>query len=93
MSVLRRFRYCNLDDVGISHADKALASGQAILAMEEIRDDPFDDEVMACLPSTPWSISEDEIAKRRDLRSTRQASLDILFYLPKTLSCPVHVGC
>ncbi len=39
--------------------------------MEAVTDESFSDAVMACLPATPWSISNDEIMRRRDLRSTR----------------------
>lgn len=42
-----------------------------MMHMEAVTDEPFSDAVMACLPATPWSISNDEIMRRRDLRSTR----------------------
>lgn len=31
---------------------------------------------MACLPATPWSISQEEIAKRRDFRKDRVCTID-----------------
>lgn len=43
--------------------------------MEGVADEPFGAEVLACLPKLPWAISADELARRRDLRSTRYASL------------------
>ena len=39
--------------------------------MEAVGDEPFSDAVLACLPPTPWSISAEEVARRRDLRSAR----------------------
>ena len=39
--------------------------------MEAVGDEPFSDAVLACLSPTPWSISAEEIARRRDLRSVR----------------------
>lgn len=42
-----------------------------MMHMEAVTDEPFSDAVMACLPATPWSISDEEIGRRRDLRSTR----------------------
>ena len=44
---------------------------QAILEMEGIDTSEFGPEVLACLPATPWTISPEEIAKRRDLRLSR----------------------
>lgn len=44
---------------------------QAILEMEGVDTSEFTDEVLACLPPTPWHISPEEIGKRRDLRSLR----------------------
>ncbi|KAJ3233189.1 hypothetical protein HDU81_002391 [Chytriomyces hyalinus] len=36
----------------------------------------FSDEVLRCLPPTPWAIPESEYAIRRDFRSTRIFSID-----------------
>ncbi|KAJ3407400.1 hypothetical protein CcCBS67573_g00410 [Chytriomyces confervae] len=36
----------------------------------------FSDEVIGCLPPTPWAIPESEYAIRRDFRSTRIFSID-----------------
>ena len=36
----------------------------------------FSEEVMACLPETPWTISDEEVSKRRDLREWRIFSID-----------------
>lgn len=48
---------------------------QAMLEMEGVADEPFGAEVLACLPTLPWAISAEELARRRDLRSSRCASL------------------
>jgi DIS3-like exonuclease 2 len=48
----------------------------AILEMEGIRADDFSEEVLACLPPTPWSISDEELAARRDYRGARVFSID-----------------
>lgn len=48
---------------------------QAMLQMESVRDNEFEPEVLACLPATPWTISQAEISKRRDLRDDRWAPL------------------
>lgn len=42
--------------------------------MEAVTDEPFSEAVMACLPATPWCISDEEIARRRDLRASRCSS-------------------
>ena len=44
---------------------------QAILEMEGVDTSEFTEEVLACLPPTPWQIKPEEIAKRKDLRSHR----------------------
>mmetsp|Transcript_57804 Transcript_57804/g.183268 ORF Transcript_57804/g.183268 Transcript_57804/m.183268 type:complete len:232 (-) Transcript_57804:191-886(-) len=36
----------------------------------------FEEDALACLPATPWSISQEEIKKRRDLRLHRIFSID-----------------
>ena len=36
----------------------------------------FSEEVLDCLPSTPWSISDEEVVRRRDLRDCRIFSID-----------------
>lgn len=33
-------------------------------------------QVLSCLPPTPWSISGEELASRRDFRSSRVFSID-----------------
>jgi DIS3-like exonuclease 2 len=49
----------------------------ALLSMEQVQDDDqFTPEVLACLPPTPWSISAEELAKRRDFRQHRVFSID-----------------
>ncbi|KAG7667487.1 hypothetical protein KSW81_001192 [Nannochloris sp. 'desiccata'] len=50
---------------------------EALLLQERVHDDDqFTPEVLACLPAVPWSISEVDIAQRRDLRSLRIFSID-----------------
>eukprot|EP00198_Chlamydomonas_reinhardtii_P003968 XP_001693304.1 3'-5' exoribonuclease [Chlamydomonas reinhardtii] len=48
----------------------------ALLEMEGIRSGDFEPDVLACLPPTPWRITEQDIAARRDYRSTRIFSID-----------------
>ncbi|KAG2425885.1 hypothetical protein HYH02_014948 [Chlamydomonas schloesseri] len=48
----------------------------ALLEMEGIRSGDFEPDVLACLPPTPWRITEADIASRRDFRSTRIFSID-----------------
>jgi DIS3-like exonuclease 2 len=48
---------------------------QAMLQMESVRDTEFEPEVLACLPATPWTISQAEISMRQDLRDDRWAPL------------------
>jgi DIS3-like exonuclease 2 len=48
-----------------------------LLTQERIHDDDqFTPEVLACLPAVPWSISQADVAQRRDLRSLRIFSID-----------------
>ena len=51
-----------------------LAGGQRPDALGRLR--PCAMQVLACLPPTPWSISEEEVAARRDLRRHRVFSID-----------------
>jgi len=51
---------------------------QAILEAEGVHTEEFSQEVLDCLPPTPWSIAPQEIAKRRDLRELRWDSADAL---------------
>ena len=45
---------------------------QAMLEMEAVPNTEFEPAVLACLPATPWAISAEEVARRRDLRATRR---------------------
>ncbi|KAL5035285.1 hypothetical protein BDEG_23256 [Batrachochytrium dendrobatidis JEL423] len=49
---------------------------KALLQAAGVVWDDFSDSVLDCLPSLPWSIPEEEIAKRWDLRKTRIFSID-----------------
>ncbi|KAJ3416951.1 hypothetical protein HDV05_008009 [Chytridiales sp. JEL 0842] len=51
---------------------------EALLIENGITWDIFSEEVIACLPATPWNIPEPEVAKRRDFRTTRIFSVDPL---------------
>ena len=44
-----------------------------MLELEGVADVPFAPEVLACLPPVPWTISDAELARRRDFRSARCA--------------------
>ncbi|KNE56473.1 VacB and RNase II family 3'-5' exoribonuclease [Allomyces macrogynus ATCC 38327] len=62
---------------------------EALLAAADVNTTPFSDEVLASLPSTPWSISDEERAKRLDLTSECIFTID-----PRTakdLDDAVHV--
>ncbi len=48
----------------------------AILAAEAIKADDFAPEVYSCLPKLPWTVSDADVAGRRDLRSVRIFSID-----------------
>lgn len=49
-----------------------------ILMEHEVNFDEFSSEVLACLPqdNAPWVITDDELAKRRDVRGLRVFSID-----------------
>ncbi|GMH40082.1 hypothetical protein BSKO_07986 [Bryopsis sp. KO-2023] len=49
---------------------------KVILDGQSIKDEPFPEEVLKCLPSTPWSIPEEERETRWDLRSKCIFSID-----------------
>ena len=50
---------------------------QALLMAENVNDDDlFDEDILACLPATPWTIPAGEYTLRRDLRDTRIFSID-----------------
>ncbi|KAJ3033238.1 hypothetical protein HDV00_006560 [Rhizophlyctis rosea] len=49
---------------------------EALLCDAGIDWDDFPEEVLECLPETPWIIPDEEIAKRRDLRDEQIFSID-----------------
>ena len=49
---------------------------EALLCDAGIDWEEFPDEVLECLPPTPWSIPDDEIRKRKDLREEQIFSID-----------------
>ena len=48
----------------------------AEFGLTDLTDAHFPQAALDCLPPTPWSISLDEMARRRDLRPTRIFSID-----------------
>lgn len=55
--------------------------------MEGVDTSEFTEDVLACLPPTPWQIQPEEIAKRKDLRALRSAATWILYiHGPKDLA-------
>ena len=44
---------------------------QAILADNNVTDTDFPEAVMGCLPSLPYTVDDETIAKRRDMQSVR----------------------
>mmetsp|Transcript_30979 Transcript_30979/g.79024 ORF Transcript_30979/g.79024 Transcript_30979/m.79024 type:complete len:1166 (-) Transcript_30979:319-3816(-) len=48
----------------------------AILELQGVRSDDFEPEVLACLPKTPWNVSDQDLSGRRDFRSHRVFSID-----------------
>jgi exoribonuclease R len=51
---------------------------QVVLIENDINTRPFSTQVLACLPSLPWSLSPEDLANpnRQDLREVRVFSVD-----------------
>ena len=51
---------------------------QVVLIENDINTRPFSTQVLACLPSLPWSLSPEDLANpnRQDLRQVRVFSVD-----------------
>lgn len=49
---------------------------QALLADNNASMADFTDAVKACLPEIPWTLTDVEVAQRRDLRSQRVFTID-----------------
>lgn len=49
---------------------------QVLLLEHDVKHDPFSTAVLNCLPDKNWTISQEEINKREDLRSYNIASVD-----------------
>ncbi|GAB4816026.1 hypothetical protein N2152v2_003072 [Parachlorella kessleri] len=61
----------------LGQAGELASETKALLEAEQVKDDDqFTPEVLACLPPTPWAISEDELERRRDFRGRRVFSID-----------------
>ena len=48
----------------------------ALLKDNNVISEDFNENVLKCLPTTPWQISEKEIETRRDLRDRRIFTID-----------------
>ena len=70
-----RYPMAKVDHV-LGRAGDIHVESKAILQDCDVDESEFSEEVLACLPATPWSISTQELARRRDFRSTRIFSID-----------------
>ncbi|GAN05030.1 RNB-domain-containing protein [Mucor ambiguus] len=73
----------------LGHIGNIVAETQAVLQDNGIVEQPFGQKALKGLPETPWSISQSEIDKRRDLRDTRIFTIDPA--TAKDLDDAVHV--
>ncbi|CAO3651245.1 unnamed protein product [Mucor fragilis] len=73
----------------LGHIGNIVAETQAVLEDNGIVEQPFGQKALKGLPETPWSISQSEIDKRRDLRDTRIFTIDPA--TAKDLDDAVHV--
>lgn len=73
----------------LGHIGNIPAETQAVLEDNGIIEKPFSKKALKNLPETPWSISQSEIDKRRDLRETRIFTIDPA--TAKDLDDAVHV--
>ncbi|KAK4510909.1 uncharacterized protein ATC70_000018 [Mucor velutinosus] len=73
----------------LGHIGNIVAETQAVLQDNGIVEQPFGQKALKGLPETPWSISQSEIDKRRDLRGTRIFTIDPA--TAKDLDDAVHV--
>lgn len=93
---------CPTGDVSpaaLGFAGDVTAETAAIVAEHNLRDVPFSDAVLACLPDepdagAPWRIPADELASRRDFRNDCVFSIDppSARDLDDALSCSRCVG-
>ncbi len=60
----------------LGHIGNIVAETQAVLMDNNIVEKPFGAKALNGLPSTPWSIKQSDIDKRRDLRQTRIFTID-----------------
>ncbi|GAX84362.1 hypothetical protein CEUSTIGMA_g11784.t1 [Chlamydomonas eustigma] len=60
----------------LGQAGEVESETAAILDMEGIRRGDFDEEVLACLPKTPWMVGSQHEAGRADFRKHRIFSID-----------------
>jgi len=66
---------CELDGC-LGNAGEVGGETAALLAAHGVDSTPFSAEVVRSLPDVPYRISQEEIAKRRDLRGVRICSID-----------------
>ncbi|KAI8085938.1 uncharacterized protein B0P05DRAFT_466383 [Gilbertella persicaria] len=73
----------------LGHIGNIVAETQAVLEDNHIIEQPFGNKALKCLPQVPWSISQEEIDKRRDLRDYRIFTIDPA--TAKDLDDAVHI--
>jgi DIS3-like exonuclease 2 len=70
--------YCQVVEIlgEMANMDSQVSAFLTQQGIQQTHLQDFSEEVMACLPKTPWSISEEEVQARRDLRDWRIFSID-----------------
>ncbi|KNC77921.1 exosome complex exonuclease RRP44 [Sphaeroforma arctica JP610] len=53
-----------------------VAEGEVILIEHDVSYAKFSGDVLACLPATPWVLTDEEVARRKDLRYLDVCSID-----------------
>ena len=72
----------------LGSASDLTARTQGILESNDIEDTDFSPEVLRCLPGGEYAISEEEVARRRDLRKSCIFTID-----PSTARDLVRIFC
>jgi exoribonuclease R len=73
----------------LGHIGNIVAETQAVLEDNGIVEQPFGQKALKGLPTVPWSITQSEIDKRRDLRDVRIFTIDPA--TAKDLDDAVHI--
>lgn len=70
--------YCEVVEIlgEMSNKESQMAAILLQQGIQQTHCEDFTQEVIDCLPETPWTVSEDEVARRRDLRKWRIFSID-----------------